>query len=36
MEEAYEKQSRTIDNYVKEIQSLKEQQIQLEGIIANH
>jgi len=36
MEEAYEKQSRTIEGYMKEIERLKQNQLQLEGIIANN
>ena len=36
MEEAYGKQSKVVDGYVKQIKELKEQQLQLEGIIANH
>ncbi|MFB5598978.1 MAG: hypothetical protein ACE5SW_01955 [Nitrososphaeraceae archaeon] len=36
MEEAYEKQSRIIDGYVREIERLKQNQLQLEGIIANN
>jgi hypothetical protein len=36
MEEAYENQSRTIEDYIKEIERLKQNQLQLEGIIANN
>jgi len=36
MEEAYGKQSKTIEGYVKQIRELKQQQLQLEMIIANH
>jgi archaellum component FlaC len=35
MEEAYEKQSKVIESYVKQIRELKMQQLQVEGIIAN-
>jgi len=36
MEETYENQSRSIEEYLKEIQQLKQNQLQLEGIIANN
>jgi hypothetical protein len=36
MEDAYGKQSRAVEGYVRQIQELKQQQLQLEGIIANH
>ena len=36
MEYAYEKQSRTIEGYLKEIGRLKQNKLQLEGIIANN
>ena len=35
MEDAYEKQSKVVEGYVKQIRELKQQQLQLEGIIAN-
>ena len=35
MEDAYSKQSKVVEGYVKQIQELKQQQLQLEGIIAN-
>jgi hypothetical protein len=34
MEDAYGKQSRAVEGYVRQIQELKQQQLQLEGIIA--
>ena len=36
MEEAYSKQSQIVEGYVKQIRELKQQQLQLEMIIANH
>ena len=33
--EAFEKQSKVVEDYVKQIRDLKMQQLQLEGIIAN-
>jgi hypothetical protein len=36
MEDAYGKQCRVVEGYVRQIQELKQQQLQLEGIIANH
>jgi len=36
MEEAYTKQSQIVEGYVKQIRELKQQQLQLEMIIANH
>ena len=36
MEEAYTKQSQIIEGYVKQIRELKQHQLQLEMIIANH
>ena len=36
MEEAYTKQSQIIEGYVKQIRELKQRQLQLEMIIANH
>ena len=35
MEDAYSKQSKIVDGYVRQIRELKQQQLQLEGIIAN-
>ena len=35
MEEAYTKQSKIVEGYVSQIRELKQQQLQLEGIIAN-
>lgn len=35
IEDAYEKQSKVVEGYVKQIRELKQQQLQLEGIIAN-
>ena len=35
MEDAYEKQSKVVEGYVQQIRELKQQQLQLEGIIAN-
>ena len=35
MEDAYEKQSKVVEGYVKQIRELKMQQLQLERIIAN-
>ena len=35
MEDAYGKQSKVVEGYVRQIQDLKQQQLQLEGIIAN-
>jgi hypothetical protein len=34
-EESYDKQSKIVEGYVKQIRELKQQQLQLEGIIAN-
>jgi hypothetical protein len=36
MEEAYTKQSQIVEGYVKQIRELKQHQLQLEMIIANH
>ena len=36
MEEAYTKQSQIVEGYVKQIRDLKQNQLQLEMIIANH
>ena len=36
MEEAYTKQSQIVEGYVKQIRDLKQHQLQLEMIIANH
>ena len=36
MEEAYTKQSKIVEGYVKQIRDLKQQLLQLEMIIANH
>lgn len=36
MEETYEKQSRIIEDYIKEIERLKQNQLHLEGIIGNN
>ena len=36
MEEAYTKQSQIVEGYVKQIRDLKQQQLQLEMIIANN
>ena len=36
MEEAYTKQSQIIEGYVQQIRELKQRQLQLEMIIANH
>ena len=35
MEDAYDKQSKVVEGYVRQIRELKMQQLQLEGIIAN-
>ena len=35
MEDAYSKQSKIVEGYVRQIRDLKQQQLQLEGIIAN-
>jgi hypothetical protein len=35
MEDAYDKQSKVVEGYVRQIRELKQQQLQLEGIIAN-
>jgi hypothetical protein len=36
MEEAYTKQSEIVEGYVKQTRELKQHQLQLEVIIANH
>jgi hypothetical protein len=36
MEDAYGKQSKIVEGYVRQIMELKQQQLQLEGIITNH